>query len=152
MTMMRFVLKTSFLVVFLIIILLSGIYLIGKDEIEAAKVTVEITKDAVNAAQFNESEREGLIGDIALNKIYVRKLASPKGSGMDMPGISVALFRNKIPISEWASVPVRDKGIYELVVGLNQPINKGDEVSIAVYVNDDKGKMIIGKRRDVVWE
>lgn len=144
-------LKTSYLIVFLITIILFGIYLIGQEEIEAAKVTVEITKDAHNAAQFNESEREGLIGDIILNKIYVKKLASPKGSDMYMPGISVALFRNKIMISEWTSVPVKDKGMYELTIGLNQPLDKGDVVRIAVYVNDDKGNVIIGKRQNVVW-
>ncbi len=108
--------------------------------------------DVLNAAQFNESEREGLIRDIILNKVSVKKLALPKGSEMYMPGISVALFRNRIMVSEWTSVPIRDEGVYELIVGLNQPINEGDVVSIAVYVNDGKGKVIIGKRKDVVWD
>ncbi len=142
--------KTLYLIIIVIAIILSVIYLIGLKEVEAAKVTVEITKGSL--LQFNESEREGLIRDIILNKVFVKKLAAPKGNDMYMPGISVGLFRNKIMISEWTSVPIHDKGLYELIVGLNQPINEGDVVSIAVYVNDDKGKVIIGKRKDVVWD
>ncbi|MFA4935547.1 MAG: hypothetical protein WC568_06895 [Candidatus Methanoperedens sp.] len=145
-------LKTSYQIIFIIIIILFIIYLFGQKEDEAIKVTVEITKDVLNAAQFNESEREGLIRDIILNKVSVKKLAAPKGNDMYLPGISVALFRNRIMISEWTSVPVGERGTYELIVGLNEPVNKGDVVSIAVYVNDDKGKVIIGKKKDVVWD
>jgi len=145
--------KTLYLIIFLIIILITGIYLIGQKEVEAVKVKVEITKDApFTASRFNESDRDELIGDISLDKIYVKKLAAPKGSEMYLPGISVALFRNRIMVSDWTSVPVRDRGTYELIVGLNEPVNKGDVVSIAVYVNDEKGNAVIGKRRDVGWE
>lgn len=144
--------KTLYLIIFISIIIV-GIYLVGQKEVEAAKVTVVLTEDApFTAARFNDSERDELIGDISLDKIYVKKLAVPKGSDMYMPGISVALFRNRIMVSEWTSVPVRERGVYELVVGLNEPVNKGDVVSIAVYVNDERGNAVIGKRRDVGWD
>lgn len=141
--------KIVYLIIFIVVLLLISTYIVGKKEVEAAKVTVEITKTAPFNA-LNESERDGLIGDISLDKVQISKL-QPKGSTMFMPGISVALFRNKIMISEWTSVPIQNKGMYELTIGLNQPLNKGDVVRIAVYVNDDTGKVIIGKRKDVVW-
>ncbi len=145
--------KKSYVLIFIIIILLILIYFIGQKETEAAKVTVEIKRGApFNAAHFNESERDLLIGDISLEKIYTKKLAIPKGSDMYMPGISVALFNNKMLISDWISVPIKEKGVYELTLGLKQPLKKGDIVRIAVYVNDDKGKVIIGKRSDVIWD
>lgn len=144
--------KTLYLIIFISIII-AGIYLVGQKEVEAAKVTVVLTGDApFTASRYNDSEWDELIGDISLDKIYMKKLAAPKGSEMYMPGISVALFRNRIMVSEWTSVPVGDRGMYELVVGLNEPVNKGDTVSIAVYVNDERGNVVIGKRKDVVWE
>ncbi len=144
--------KTLYIIIFVIIIILSGIYLIGQKEVVAAKVTVELTGDApFTASRFNASERDVLIGDVSLDKLYLKKLAAPKGNDMYLPGISVGLFRNKMMISEWTSVPIHDKGMYELIVGLGQPVNEGDVISIAVYVNDDKGNVVIGKRKDVVW-
>ncbi len=140
--------KKPYILIFIIIILLIVIYFIGQKETEAAKVKVEITR----GAPFNESERDFLIGDISLEKIYTKKLAVPKGNDMYMPGISVALFNNKMLISDWVSVPIQNKGVYELTVGLKQSLKKGDTVRIAVYVNDDKGKVIIGKRSDVIWD
>lgn len=147
---MSIISKTLYIIIFVIAIIVSLIYLIGQKEVEAAKVTVEITKGAL--LQFNESERDKLIGDVSLGKVYLKKLAVPKGNDMYTPGISVGLFRNKIMISEWTSVPIHDKGLYELIVGLNQPINEGDVIRIAVYVNDNNGNVIIGKRKDVVWD
>lgn len=145
--------KTFHVIIFLIIILLTIIYLVGQEEVEAAKVTVEITKGSpLSAARFNESERDKLIGDVALSKVRVKKVAAPKGSDMYLPGISVGLFRDKKMISEWTSVPVKEKGIYEITLGLKQPIEKDDIIRIAVYVNDEKGNVIIGKKKDALWE
>lgn len=142
--------KIAYPIIFIVIVLLISTYIVGKEKVEAAKVTVEITKNAPFNA-LNESERDELIGDISLNKVHISKL-QPKGSEMSMPGISVALFRNKIMISKWTSVPIKDKGIYELIVGLDQPVDRGDIISIAVYVNDDRGKVVIGKRKDAEWD
>ncbi|MFZ2410774.1 MAG: hypothetical protein WAW23_04310 [Candidatus Methanoperedens sp.] len=145
--------KTLYIIIFVIAIILSVIYLIGLNEVEAAKVTVEITKVApYKTARFNDTEVAELIGNISLDKIYVKKLTEPQGNNMVMPGISVGLFRNNLMVSDWTSVAIHDRGVYELTVGLRQPLKKGDVIRIAVYVNDDKGKVIIGKRRDVVWD
>jgi len=142
--------KTIYLIIFLIGVLLIGIYFAGQKEVEAAVIRVEITKDMpLNA--LNGSERNELIGDVSLNKVYVKKLAAPGASDMYMPGISVALFRNKMMVSEWTSVPIKDKGMYELRVGLNEKIDDGEVVSIAVYVNDERGEVVIGKKKDAVW-
>lgn len=143
--------KTIYLIAFVIIILLISSYFVGQNEVEAAKVRIEITKD-IPFNSLSESERTELIGNISLEKVYVKKLASPGASDMYMPGISVALFRNKMMISEWTSLPIKEKGIYELIVGLNQPVNRGDVISVAVYVNDNKGKAVVGKRKDAEWD
>lgn len=145
--------KTLFLTVLVIVIALAGIYLFSQEEVGVASVRVEITKVApYKAARFNDTELAGLIGNISLDKIYVKKLTEPQGNDMVMPGISVGLFRNNLMVSDWTSVAIHDRGVYELTVGLRQPLNKGDVIRIAVYVNDDKGKVIIGKRKDVVWD
>lgn len=146
-------LKTLFLIILVISIVLLGVYIVGQKETEVAKVTVEITKGApYNISRFNESERDELIGNITLNSVYISKFAEPKGNDMQLPGISVGLFSKKMMISEWTSVSLKDKGIYELTLGLKKPVNKSDVIRIAVYVNDDKGKVIIGKRKDIIWE
>jgi len=146
---MRYSSRKLYVIGFVIVLILLGIYLLGQKEVEAARVTVEITRSMPLAP--NDPEREGLIGNVSLTKVYVKKLSAPRGSDMYMPGISVGLFRNMVMISDWTSVPLADKGVYELTVGLNQRIDKGDVVRIAVYVNDNKGDVIIGKRRDIVW-
>ena len=145
--------KTLVLTVSVIFIALAGIYLSGQDEVGAARVTVEITEEPpYKTERFNESELNGLIGNISLDKIHVNKFAEPHGNDMVMPGISVGLFRNKLMVSDWTSVAVHDKGVYELIVGFRQEVNKGDVIRIAVYVNDNQGNVIIGKRKDVVWD
>lgn len=145
--------KTLFLTVLVIVIALAGIYLSGQEEVGAARVTVEITEAApYKTARFNNSELDGLIGNISLDKIYVNKFAEPHGNDMVMPGISVGLFRNKLMVSDWTSVAIHDRGVYELTVGLRQPVDRGDVIRIAVYVNDNNGNVIIGKRKDVVWD
>lgn len=150
---LTFPMKRFYILIFVIAVMLGVIYSISQTKVEAARVTVEITKSTpFNNTRLNESERDELIGDISLNKMYINKLAQPKGNYMSMPGISVGLFRNKVMVSEWTSVPVKDKGTYELTLGLNQPLKKGDIVRIAVYVNDEKGKTVIGKRIDTVWD
>lgn len=142
--------KLLYPVIFVTIVVLVGVYVTGVREVEAAKVTVEITRDSPFNV-LNESERDGLIGSISLDKVYMKKLASPGGNEMFMPGISVGVFRDGLMVSEWVSAPVHDKGMYELTLGLNKALEKGDTLRIAVYVNDDKGNAIIGKRKDVVW-
>lgn len=145
--------KILFLIVLVIVIALAGIYLFSQEEVGVASVTVEITKVApYKTARFNDTELAELIGNISLDKIYVKKLTEPQGNNMVMPGISVGLFRNNLMVSDWTSVAIHDRGVYELTVGLRQPLKKGDVIRIAVYVNDDNGKVIIGKRKDVVWD
>ena len=145
-------LKNWYLIIFIIIILLIGIYLGGQNETEAAKVTIEITKDPSSIEnQLNDSELEEIIGNIYLNKIFINKLTEPKGNDMIMPGLSVGLFSNKMMVSEWYSVPLNDNRTYEITLGLTQSINKGDIINIAVYINDNEGNVIIGKKKDVIW-
>lgn len=145
-------LKNWHLIIFIIGILLIGIYLGGQNEIEAAKVTIKITKDPSSIEnQLNDSELEDIIGNIYLNKIFINKLTEPKGNYMIMPGLSVGLFSNKMMVSEWYSVPLNDNRTYVITLGLTQSINKGDIINIAVYINDNEGNVIIGKRKDVIW-
>lgn len=145
-------LKNWHLIIFIITILLIGIYLGGQNETEAAKVTIEITKDPSSIEnQLNDSELEDIIGNIYINKIFINKLVEPKGNDMIMPGLSVGLFSNKMMVSEWYSVPLNDNRTYEVTLGLTQSINKGDIINIAVYINDNEGNVIIGKRKDVIW-
>ena len=147
---MRLYIKRIF--IFILLILLS-IYLIGQRDVEVAKVKVEITKAGpYEKAYFNESDREDLIGNISIERVSVNKIKEPKGNDMHLPGISVGLFKNKIMISEWTSVPLNNEGTYELLVGFNQPVEDGATIRIAVYVNDNKGNVIIGKRKDLLWE
>lgn len=146
---MRLYIKRIF--IFILLILLS-IYLIGQREVESAKVKVEITKGGpYEKAYFNESNSGELIGNISIESVYVNKIKEPKGNDMHLPGISVGLFNNKKMISEWTSAPLNNEGTYELLVGLNQPVEKGATIRIAVYVNDNKGNVIIGKRKDLIW-
>lgn len=149
---MKFSFRILYIIIFLISIILAGIYFVNQQKVEAAKVTVEITKDGpFNATRFNETERDELIGNISLDKVYIYKLAQPDSVDMYLPGISVGLFSNKIMISGWGSISLKNKGVHELTLGLNQPIEKGDKVRIAIYISDEEGKVIIGKRKDFIW-
>lgn len=147
-------LKTLFSVLILITIIILGIYLINLKEVEVAKVTVGITRsEPFTVSHLNESEKNELIGDIYLNKIEMSKLAAPFGNDMQMPGISVALYDEKgYVLSEWVSVHIKDKGLYELKIGLSRHVLKGESIRLAVYVNDEKGNVVIGKKKIVTWE
>jgi hypothetical protein len=147
-------LKTVFSVIILISIILLAIYSIALHEVEAAKVIVEITRSEPFAASgFNDSEKDELIGDVSLHKINMRKLAVPDGNDMQMPGISATLSDDEgYVLGEWISIGIKEKGVYELDIGLTRPVMKGERIRVAVYVNDEKGNVVVGKKKTVVWE
>lgn len=146
-------LKTFIPIIIVLSIIIFAIYSIALHEVEVAKVTVELTNSgSFTASRFNDSEKDGLIGDISIHKTTTSKLAAPKGNEMQMPGISVALYdENGYVLTEWVSAAIKDKGVYELELGLKRHIETGEIIRIAVYVNDEKGNVVVGKRQVVNW-
>ena len=146
-------LKTLFPIIIVLSIVIFAIYSIALHEVEVAKVTVELTNsEPFTVSRFNDSEKDELIGDISIHKTITSKLGAPKGNEMQMPGISVALYDEKgYILTEWVSAAIKDKGVYELELGLNRHVENGEIIRVAVYVNDEKGNVVIGKRQVVTW-
>lgn len=141
------------IIIFLIVLILIGILYISTTKIEVAKVTVEITKEKpYNTNNLNGSYLDNLIGNISIRKEYINVFQAKESTDMFKPGINIGLFQNKRIISGWVSIPLEDRGIYDIYLKLNQPVEKGETIRIAVYVNDEKGNSIIGKRQDIIWD
>ncbi len=136
---------------FIISIILIGISFFSKHTQEVAKVTIEITRGKPYNS-LNESQLDELIGNISLTKVDKNVFEVKENTDMFKPGISVGLFKNMRIASGWVSVPLKDPGTYDLYIKFNQPVKKGETIRIAVYVNDENGRSIIGKRKDIIWE
>ena len=81
------------------------------------------------------------IMDVTASIGYVNKISEPKGTPVEMPGITIYAIKDMSPIGYWTSTKYNGTGRYNLTMGLTKYPKVGDLVTLTVRVTNADGEL-----------
>lgn len=128
-------LKTKLIMIVLMIAVIAIIaYPVIRGSIEKVEVLNVMVRVEGNTTRAQ-------IMDVTASVGYVNKIAEPKGSNIEMPGVTVFVIKDMKPIGYWTSVKYSGTGRYNLTVGLTEYPKPGDTVTVTARVTGDKEEL-----------